>query len=192
MNSNYASYCNSRHAWQPCIVLINIFLFQSTRYNYISDEKFGLIEIIAMIKGLQLLLLRMESVLMDAIRRTIYAEMQDFVQVQLREPLRKAIKNKREVIRRYYSQLLFLKLIAVILYQPISNYKYICEIKKCVLLQKIYVVLQNTNKLILHCEEKHFCLTSDFNTFCARDIFYCTPNTGKFTVTIPILLNKAF
>ena len=78
---------------------------QSTRYNYISDEKFGLIEIIAMIKGLQLLLLRMESVLMDAIRRTIYAEIQDFVQVQLREPLRKAIKNKREVIRRYDSKM---------------------------------------------------------------------------------------
>ena len=72
---------------------------RSTRYNYESEEKFGLIEIIAMIKGLQVLLLRMESVLMDAIRRNIYAEIQDFVQVQLREPLRKAIKNKREVIR---------------------------------------------------------------------------------------------
>ncbi len=73
---------------------------QSTRYNYDSDEKFGLVEVIAMIKGLQVLMLRMESVFMDAIRRNIYAELQDFVQVQLRDPLRKAIKNKREVIRR--------------------------------------------------------------------------------------------
>ena len=53
-----------------------------------------------MIKGLQLLMLRMEAVFMDAIRRNMYAEMQDFVQVQLRDPMRKAIKNKREVIRR--------------------------------------------------------------------------------------------
>jgi cytoplasmic FMR1 interacting protein len=52
-----------------------------------------------MIKGLQLLMLRMESFFMDAIRSHIYAEVQDFVQVQLREPLRKSIKNKREVIR---------------------------------------------------------------------------------------------
>ena len=77
----------------------SVLYFQSTRYNYSSDEKFGLIEVIAMIKGLQMLILRMESVFMDAIRRNIYAELQDFVQVQLREPLRKAIKNKREVIR---------------------------------------------------------------------------------------------
>ena len=74
--------------------------FQSTRYNYNSEEKFGLIQTIAMIKGLQMLMLRMESVFMDAIRRNIYAEVQDFVQVTLREPMRKAIKNKREVIRR--------------------------------------------------------------------------------------------
>ena len=53
-----------------------------------------------MIKGLQVLMLRMESVFMDSIRRHMYAELQDFVQVQLRDPLRKAIKNKREVIRR--------------------------------------------------------------------------------------------
>lgn len=72
---------------------------QSTRYNYSSEEKFGITETIAMIKGLQLLMLKMESIFMDAIRRNMYAELQDFVQVQMREPLRKSIKNKREVIR---------------------------------------------------------------------------------------------
>jgi len=55
---------------------------QSTRYNYSSDEKFGLIEVLAMIKSLQVLMLRMEAVFMDAIRRSIYAQLQDFVQVQ--------------------------------------------------------------------------------------------------------------
>ena len=53
-----------------------------------------------MIKGLQMLLSRMESIFMDAIRRSVYADLQDFVQVTLRDPLRKSIKNKREVIRR--------------------------------------------------------------------------------------------
>lgn len=54
-----------------------------------------------MIKGLQVLMARMETVFTDAIRRNIYTELQHFVQVDLREPLRKAIKNKKDLIRRY-------------------------------------------------------------------------------------------
>ncbi|KAG1699375.1 Cytoplasmic FMR1-interacting protein [Nymphon striatum] len=72
---------------------------RATRYNYNDEEKFGLIEIIAMIKGLQVLMSRMETVFTDAIRRNVYAEIQDFVQLTLREPLRKAIKNKKDLIR---------------------------------------------------------------------------------------------
>lgn len=53
-----------------------------------------------MIKGLQVLMARMETVFTDAIRRNIYTELQVFVQVHLREPLRKAIKNKKDLIRR--------------------------------------------------------------------------------------------
>lgn len=52
-----------------------------------------------MIKGLQVLMSRMETVFTDAIRRNIYAQLQDFVQKDLREPLRKAIKNKKDLIR---------------------------------------------------------------------------------------------
>ncbi|XP_059150444.1 cytoplasmic FMR1-interacting protein-like isoform X1 [Physella acuta] len=72
---------------------------RATRYNYSRDEKFALIEVIAMIKGLQLLMARMETIFMDAIRRHIYAELQEFVQHFLREPLRKATKKKSEIIR---------------------------------------------------------------------------------------------
>nr|CAD7203694.1 unnamed protein product [Timema douglasi] len=72
---------------------------RATRYNYTDEEKFALIEVIAMIKGLQVLMARMETVFADAIRRNIYAELQDFVQLVLREPLRKAIKNKKDLIR---------------------------------------------------------------------------------------------
>ncbi|XP_034233403.1 cytoplasmic FMR1-interacting protein-like [Thrips palmi] len=72
---------------------------RATRYNYSDEEKFALIEVIAMIKGLQVLMARIESVLQDAIRRTIYSELQDFIQLMLRDPLRKAIKNKKDLIR---------------------------------------------------------------------------------------------
>ncbi|XP_041358058.1 cytoplasmic FMR1-interacting protein-like isoform X2 [Gigantopelta aegis] len=72
---------------------------RATRYNYSGEEKFALVEVIAMIKGLQLLMARMESVFMDAIRRHIYAELQDFVQLFLREPLRKSIKKRNDVIK---------------------------------------------------------------------------------------------
>ncbi|VDI44413.1 cytoplasmic FMR1 interacting protein [Mytilus galloprovincialis] len=72
---------------------------RSTRYNYSSDEKFAIIEVIAMIKGLQLLMARMESVFLDAIRRNIYAEIQKFVQITVREPLRKSVRKKNDVIK---------------------------------------------------------------------------------------------
>lgn len=52
-----------------------------------------------MIKGLQVLMARIETVLCEAIRRNIYSELQDFVQLSLREPLRKAVKNKKDLIR---------------------------------------------------------------------------------------------
>lgn len=43
---------------------------------------------------------RMETVFMDAIRRSIYANLQDFIQISLRDPLRKVVKNKKELPRR--------------------------------------------------------------------------------------------
>jgi len=72
---------------------------RATKYNYSSDEKFALIEVTAMIKGLQVLMARMETVFTDSIRRSIYAELQDFVQLELRDPLRKATKGKKDLIR---------------------------------------------------------------------------------------------
>ncbi|KAK4336866.1 hypothetical protein RND71_044022 [Anisodus tanguticus] len=72
---------------------------RAIRYNFNNEEKSALIEITAMVKGLQVLMNRMETVFTDTIRRSIYAELQDFVQKTLREPLRKAIKNKKDMIR---------------------------------------------------------------------------------------------
>uniref|UniRef100_A0A8C9TDR9 Cytoplasmic FMR1 interacting protein 2 n=1 Tax=Scleropages formosus TaxID=113540 RepID=A0A8C9TDR9_SCLFO len=73
---------------------------RATRYNYTSEEKFALVEVIAMIKGLQVLMGRMESVFNQAIRNTIYAALQDFSQVTLREPLRQAVRKKKNVLIR--------------------------------------------------------------------------------------------
>uniref|UniRef100_A0A8C7IV56 Cytoplasmic FMR1 interacting protein 1 n=1 Tax=Oncorhynchus kisutch TaxID=8019 RepID=A0A8C7IV56_ONCKI len=71
---------------------------RATRYNYTSEEKFSLVEVMAMIKGLQVLMGRMESVFNHAIRHTIYSALQDFAQLTLRDPLRQAIKKKKNVV----------------------------------------------------------------------------------------------
>ncbi|XP_025103789.1 cytoplasmic FMR1-interacting protein 2-like isoform X2 [Pomacea canaliculata] len=73
---------------------------RATRYNYNSDEKFALVEVIAMIKGLQLLMARMESVFVEAIRNHLYFKLQELVQQLLRDPLRKAVKKKNDIIER--------------------------------------------------------------------------------------------
>lgn len=48
-----------------------------------------------MIKGLSLLMHRMERHFSAGIRRNIYFQVQQFVQVTMRESLRKAVKNKK-------------------------------------------------------------------------------------------------
>jgi len=58
------------------------------------------LQVMAMIKGLQVLMGRMESVFNHAIRHTIYSALQDFAQITLRDPLRQAIKKKKNVIQR--------------------------------------------------------------------------------------------
>lgn len=51
-----------------------------------------------MIKSVQHMFSKMESILIVAIRKHIYAEMQDFVQITLKEPLHKAVKNKKDLL----------------------------------------------------------------------------------------------
>lgn len=68
---------------------------RATRYNYSREEKYSLVEIIGMIKGLSLLMHRMEQHFAAGIRRHIYLVVQQFVQISIRESLRKVIKNKK-------------------------------------------------------------------------------------------------
>jgi len=72
---------------------------RATRYNYSSAEKFALVEVISMIKGLQEHMADMEKVLSDGIRRCIFAQLQDFVQKDLREVIRRAVNKKQDICK---------------------------------------------------------------------------------------------
>lgn len=54
------------------------------KHNYTSDERFALVEFIAMIKGLANLMLRSEANLSATIKRAIHDELQEFVQGSVR------------------------------------------------------------------------------------------------------------
>ncbi|XP_048589343.1 cytoplasmic FMR1-interacting protein 2-like [Nematostella vectensis] len=72
---------------------------RATRYNYSSEEKFNLVEVIAMIKGLYGLMSRLEPVFAEAIRHSVHTDLQNFIQVTLREPMRRAVKKKATVTK---------------------------------------------------------------------------------------------
>ncbi|VDM07312.1 unnamed protein product [Wuchereria bancrofti] len=71
---------------------------RATKYNYQPAEKAALIEAVSMIKSVQHMLSKMEPILNVAVRKHIYAEMQDFIQITLKEPLHKAVKNKKDLL----------------------------------------------------------------------------------------------
>ncbi|VDQ11993.1 unnamed protein product, partial [Trichobilharzia regenti] len=52
---------------------------KATRYNYNSEERFAMIEIISMIKSVQTQLLRLEACYSEAIGRSVYRELQAVV-----------------------------------------------------------------------------------------------------------------
>ena len=74
---------------------------QATRYNYSSEEKYALVEVIGMIKGLSLLMHRMERHFTAGIRRHIYTQVQQFVQISTRESIRKAVSKKKLQTKTY-------------------------------------------------------------------------------------------
>jgi len=58
-----------------------------------------MVEVIAMIKGLQVLMLRLESVLTEAIQRHIYLELQNFVQNNITAMINSLDKPRSEVTK---------------------------------------------------------------------------------------------
>ena len=68
---------------------------QATRFNYNSEEKYALVEVIGMIKGLSLLMHKMEHHFSSGIRRHLYLQVQEFVQITVRDSIRQAVKKKK-------------------------------------------------------------------------------------------------
>lgn len=64
------------------------------------------------------MLSKMESILSVAIRKHIYAEMQDFVQITLKEPLHKALKNKKDLLA---GQVYLLRKMSVVLQDKVAK-----------------------------------------------------------------------
>ena len=72
---------------------------RATKYNYSSQEKVAIIEVISMIKGLQTLMYRLENAFKEAINLTCYSELQTFVQLDLRDMIRKATSRKKDLTK---------------------------------------------------------------------------------------------
>ncbi|KAG5449213.1 Cytoplasmic FMR1-interacting protein [Clonorchis sinensis] len=70
---------------------------KATKYNYSSDERFAMVEVISMIKSVQAQLLRLETYYSEAIRRSVYRDLQTIVVGQLSGPLSKAQKKKDRI-----------------------------------------------------------------------------------------------
>eukprot|EP00795_Rhopilema_esculentum_P000673 gene673-10379_t len=73
---------------------------RSTRYNYNTDEKFAMVQVIGMIKGLYGVMLKLEGVFSEAGRRLIHSEIQEFLQVTLQEPLKKTAKKAGKALTK--------------------------------------------------------------------------------------------
>ena len=67
------------------------------KHNYTDEERLVLVEVIACVKGLAAVMLRHDSLLSPIIRANIHADLQDFVQVHLREMICFASKKKKAV-----------------------------------------------------------------------------------------------
>uniref|UniRef100_A0A0N5BIL0 CYRIA-B_Rac1-bd domain-containing protein n=1 Tax=Strongyloides papillosus TaxID=174720 RepID=A0A0N5BIL0_STREA len=72
---------------------------RATRYNYNYDEKSALVAIIGMIKGLQRLLVDEIRHFTSLINRNLYGELQDFVQITVKDLLMKSMKGKKDMVK---------------------------------------------------------------------------------------------
>jgi len=78
------------------------------KYNYTADERTALIQFIAMIKSLSTLIIKNEALLQPILRRVIHHEIQEFVQIHLRETIKSFNKNnpkKKDNIKSEMAQL---------------------------------------------------------------------------------------
>ncbi|CAF0766751.1 unnamed protein product [Rotaria sordida] len=72
---------------------------RATRYNYSSQEKFAMVEILSLIKGLQLQMNRLNETFYEAICSTTYIELQTFIQIHIRDMIKKVTQKKRDLTK---------------------------------------------------------------------------------------------
>ncbi|KAJ8760394.1 hypothetical protein K2173_015061 [Erythroxylum novogranatense] len=69
------------------------------RYNYSSEERKALVELVGYIKSVGSMMLRCDTLVADALWETIHAEVQDFVQNTLATMLRTTFRKKKDLSR---------------------------------------------------------------------------------------------
>ncbi|KAG6466977.1 hypothetical protein ZIOFF_075218 [Zingiber officinale] len=69
------------------------------RWNYTSDERKALLELVGFIKSVGLMMERCDTLVADALWETIHAEVQDFVQDRLDTMLRTTFRKKKDLSR---------------------------------------------------------------------------------------------
>lgn len=84
------------HSWWH-----NLFdlILQVVRYNYSSEERKALVELVGYIKSIGSMMQRCEPMVADALWETIHSEVQDFVQNRLATMLKTTFRKKKDLSR---------------------------------------------------------------------------------------------
>ncbi len=81
---------------------------QVVRFNYKPEEKVALVEFLAIVKGLAAIMLKEDALLSPILRHCIHDEIQEYIQIHLRELIRHATSKKKKELRSDLMQLRFI------------------------------------------------------------------------------------
>jgi len=68
---------------------------QATRFNYNNEDKYTLVEVIGMIKGIEKMMIERHAILKPVLAQCVYEDIQKFLQVSLVHVMRKSKKYKK-------------------------------------------------------------------------------------------------
>lgn len=72
---------------------------QVVRYNYSTEERKALVELLSYIKSVGSMMQRCDTLVADALWETIHAEVQDFIQNMLATMLKTTFRKKKDLSR---------------------------------------------------------------------------------------------
>jgi cytoplasmic FMR1 interacting protein len=85
---------------------------RAIKLNYNKEERYALVEVLAMIKGVLVVMLGADTLLAPIIRRHIHDQLQEFIQHELRELMAKTMKSTKPKKRFLQNELLTLRFFA--------------------------------------------------------------------------------